>query len=120
MPPFEAPTFYPAQKIVSYAVVCRDRACIAAWRRQIIKAVLWSKEGSILIKIGSCDKDRKKVDSGVTQEALNELRDELGLLGIATNIITGEIDLSTQKCPVYLFASIHNIETASQIHKQLL
>jgi hypothetical protein len=103
MPPFDVPTIYIRQPIISMAVIRKDY--IAGLKKKIFDGVLWSKTGSVLAQIGSCDQNKAKVDSEVTQEALDKLRDELGVLGISTTIITGELDLTSHRYPVYIFAS---------------
>jgi hypothetical protein len=103
MPMFIMPSIYPSQPIICSAIA--NKSFIGAYKKKILDAVLWSKEGSILVKIGSCDLRKEKVDSELTQEAVTKLRDELGCLGILTTIITGDLDLESHRYPVYLLAS---------------
>jgi hypothetical protein len=103
MPPFIVPSIYTDQPVISMAVIRKDY--VAGLKKKIFEGVLWSKTGTVLLQIGSCDRNKTKVDSEVTQEAINQLRDELGMLGIATTIIIGDLDLTTHRYPVYIFAS---------------
>jgi len=103
MPPFVVPSIYTAQPIISIAVIRKDE--IAGLKKKIFLGVLWSKTGIFLTQIGTSARKTGEIDSEITQEALNQLRDELGMLGIKTTIITGKFDLNSHRCPVYIFAS---------------
>jgi hypothetical protein len=92
--------------IIDQVMVSKDRADILELKKKIVNAVLKSKDGVCLAKLGECSPDGKNVQCRLSQECLNKLRNELGLLGIASSIIKGEIaDPKTHKCPVYLFAT---------------
>lgn len=103
MPLFNCPTLYNHQPIVSSMLA--DKIYVRPLKKKIFEEVLWASSGSVLVRIGTCDLNKRKVDSEVTQEALSKLKTELGQLGISISIITGELDLITHRYPVYILAS---------------
>lgn len=102
MPIFIMPTIYTHQPIISTMMI--DKNYIRSVKQKILDRLLLSKEGSILVQIGSAD-IKKEISSTFTQEALTKLRGELGSLSISTAIITGELDLTALRYPVYLLAT---------------
>lgn len=95
----------PPNKIIDQALVCHDKAYIQSIKKTLVESVLQSKQGTALLKVGDCDKEGVNVQCRLSQEALNKLRDELGLLGIASTIITGNIPDLQGKYPVYIYAT---------------
>lgn len=106
MPIFHVPQILPDMKVIDQAMVCKDKAYLASVKKRIFDGVLWSRDGTLLIRIGTCELDRTKPDCKLSQEALEKLTDDLGKIGISITVITGEvINISDGKIAVYLYAT---------------
>jgi hypothetical protein len=99
MPLFvEPPLLNTSHKLIDQAMVCVDKPVIQNLKKAILVGVLTSKEGRVLVKLGTCNPDGESFHCKLSQEDLNKLKSELGQLAIATKIITS-------KMTVYLFAT---------------
>lgn len=104
MPFFTTPAIYAATPYIDKVMISRQDSLVRTWKKKIIEVLLRTNQGSILVKMGSCDLKTGKVDTEVSEEALNKLRHDLGSLGIATTIITGEKPIQG-RYPLYLFCT---------------
>lgn len=107
MPIPDIPMIFTAKTpIIDQIMVGRDKSYRLEIKKKVVAGVLRSKEGVCLVRLGDCDPNGQNVQCRLSQEGLNKLRDELGILGIASSIIKGDTpDPKTHKVPVYLFAS---------------